>query len=269
MVPQCKNATMLTVHRCDLGIVLHCGSDPLFFNNHTHKTIFWPYPDLTALLKLARSATSTSPQQLNTLTGNTGDELSDAWNALSEFCWVTNYAIKSSQYISMDTYLDSMASIMYRLLNMRFESGSSNDAFRLGLLAFSCSVFLQWKTIGLTYTHLASEFRGCLIRLVSPDMPTQLLLWLVMVGAVSVFDVADYAWLEPLLLSKLSDCQITSWERLQQLLNSIMWIGLVHDTAARRMFNSTMASVNGASKECAAMQCAEAELHILAQESLG
>ncbi|KAF2095836.1 hypothetical protein NA57DRAFT_67545 [Rhizodiscina lignyota] len=228
-----SNAKLLIeILRCDIGMVLHRGSRPVFFNHLTPHETFLPYPDLTELLNLRGSATMASQYSTIAFLDDVDGELSNAWNALSAFCSVINFAVDSGQYISLDTYLDTMASVMYRLLSMRFGSRSSGEAVRLGLLVFSSSVLLQWRLLGLSYVHLTSEFRGCLVRLASTRTSSQLLLWLLMVGAVS-----------PLLIANMGCCDIYSWDKMQDLLNSFMWIGLVHDKAARTVFNSTIAYV--------------------------
>jgi len=151
---------------------------------------------------------------------------------------VINFAVDSEQRISTETFLDTMASVIYRLLAMRFEAGSSDEAIRLGLLAFSSSVFLQWKRLGMPYSHLTSRFRSCLASLTRSQISSQLLLWLLMVGAISVFDAADDGWLKPLVLANIGLCEIDSWSKMHDLLKSFMWIGLVHDKPGRQVFDS-------------------------------
>lgn len=83
----------------------------------------------------------------------------------------------------------------------------------------------------MSHPYLTSAFRDCITRLrntfsrISP----QLVLWLLMAGAVSVFNASNDGWLKPLLLGNIGLCEIDSWSRMQNLLMSFMWIGLVHD----------------------------------------
>jgi len=135
-----------------------------------------------------------------------------------------------------------MASVMYRLLDMRFEARSSDEAIRLGLLCFSCSVFLHWTQLGMSYPHLTSAFREGLARLTSTNsrISPQLVLWLLMAGAISVFDASDHEWPKPLLLANIGLCKIDSWSQMQDLLRSFIWIGLVHDKLGKRVFDLTV-----------------------------
>lgn len=232
-------------------MALRHGSRPAFF----YEEPILPYPDLTALLKLCKFEPATTDSQHGTATlflAEIDDELARAWRALSEFCSLINFAVDYGQLISTETFLDTMASVVYRLLDMCFEESGSilDETIRLGLLAFSCVLFLQWKDLGMSYSHLASTFRAGLARLTSVPShiisSSQLMLWLLMVGAVSVFDGqiandnGDDRWLKPLLLVNMDLCGIHSWSEMRDLLESFMWIGLVHDKPGKAVFDSAV-----------------------------
>jgi hypothetical protein len=97
----------------------------------------------------------------------------------------------------------------------------------------------------MSYFHFASMFRGCLTKKASSHLSSQLWLWLLMVGAVAVFDVGDDEWLKPLLLVNMRFCEIDSWSKMQELLKSFMWIGLVYDKPGKSVFGSTIAKCGG------------------------
>ena len=228
-------------------MALYSGSKPSFFNNPLSTEPFPPYPDLTSLIELRTPGPAATGSQS---TGSAmffdddkiDDELARAWRVMSDFCSVINFAVDSRQRITVETFLDTMASVMYRLLDMRFEASSRDEAIRLGLLCFSCSVFLHWRRLGMSYPHLTSAFRGCLARLTTPfsHISPQLVLWLLMAGAVSVFDASDDEWLRPLLLVNIGLYEIYSWSKMQDLLMSFMWIGLVHDKPGKGVFDFTI-----------------------------
>lgn len=221
-------------------MALHSGSRPVFFNNPSSREPFQPYPDLTSLLKLTKPVGKYSPYNSVVFFDDIDEELARAWRVMSDFCSVINFAADSGQRISTETFLDTMASVVYRLLDMRFEAGSSDEAIRLGLLTFSCSVFLQWRYLGMRYPHFTSMVRDCLARLKSSQISSQLLLWLLMVGAVSVFDASDDEWLKPLLFVNIGLCEIDSWKKMQDLMKSFLWIGLVYDKPGKGVFDSTV-----------------------------
>lgn len=174
---------------------------------------------------------------------NIDHELASAWRTVAEFSLTINLAVGSKHQIAIGTFLDTMAAVMYRLLSMTsFEAGSTEEAIRLGLLAFSSSIFLPWKKIGISYDHLASTYKGCLARMSCSNTPSRLLLWLLMVGAVSVFGDADGEWLKPWLRVIIHLAKVESWVDMQEKLRSLMWIGLVHDVPGKDMFDSVIIS---------------------------
>lgn len=236
---------------------LHIGSRHMFFNSRTkpHES-FILYQDPKSLLELQKPAAPAPRYQYwyssFKFLEHTDKELVQAWETLSTFCSVINYAVQTGQCISTEIFLDTMVSVMYRLLNMRsLLPGSRDETFRLGLLAFSSSVFLQWKHLGVAYAHLTSSLRVFLVAACrqtpsSPSVyiPPQLRLWLLMVGAVSVFEYTSNDWLKPLMIADFRLCEIDSWCKLRDLLKSFMWIDLVHDKGGKSIFDYTMASMD-------------------------
>ncbi|KAH8777930.1 hypothetical protein F5882DRAFT_502748 [Hyaloscypha sp. PMI_1271] len=235
-----KNAKLLVeILRCDIGIALHGGSKPIFFNNPSRDP-FLPYPDLASLIELTKPRTTDSRQDSATFVEDIDHELAQAWTIMSDFCSVINFAVDSELRISTEIFLDTMTSVVYRLLYMHFETGSKDEAIRFGLIAFLCSVFLQWKHLGMSYPHFTSTFISCLVGIVSERVSSEFMVWLLMVGSVSVFDKSDDGWLKPLLRVNISLCEIDDWSEMQELVRGFMWIGLVYDKPGKMVFESTI-----------------------------
>ena len=232
---------LIEILRCDIGIALRSGSRPLFFNNSESQDPYPRYPNLRVLLELRGPAVTGSQYPSARFFDDMSDDLARIWKVMSEFCSLINFVADSGQCISVETLLETFASVMYRLLGMNFDAGSSDEAIRLGLLAFSCSVFLQWQSLGMSYPSLITAFRACLATINSQQMSPHVVLWLLMIGAALVFDATDHWWLKPALLVNMGLCEIKSWSEMQHLLKSCMWIGLVHDKPGRRVFDSTIA----------------------------
>lgn len=128
---------------------------------------------------------------------------------------------------------------------MDFEADSFEETLRLGLLAFSSNVFLMWQSIKLPYHYFPASFRDCLVNINALDAvrSSRLLLWLLMVGSITIFTEADDdAWLKPWLRLHMDDCKVRSWDQLQDVLRSFLWIDMLHDTPGRAVFESLQIS---------------------------
>lgn len=139
--------------------------------------------------------------------GISNAELARAWDTTKTFCMLVNYAADSKRKIPQETLLNTMASVMYRLLNLSFDAGSLDEMVRLGLLAFCSKVFLQWSRVRSPPRHLSRSFRDCLLSLTEPVSP-QVTLWLLLTGYISVFSDEDEAWLQPWLRAVLEMCGV-------------------------------------------------------------
>ena len=198
------------------------------------------YPDLEPLLALRGDASEDIELPITALLGiNT--TLILIWQTLVDFCTVINFAIDTKQRITTDTFFETMTSTMYRLLALSFEIGSSDEAIRLALLAFSAGIFLHWKSIGKPYTHLALEMGKCLETLDFASLPPQLRLWIIVVGTLSALDSVDDQRSRPSLAANLKTCGIKTWSELREVLHSFMWIGLVYDKGGKAMFEAAQA----------------------------
>jgi hypothetical protein len=202
---------------------------------------FLPYSKVRALFELRTFAGVASAWKPALPLGELPEELNHVWRTMSEFCSVVNFAFMSNQLFSLQTFLDTMTSVMYRLLAMDYEPDSKNNATRLGLLVFSCSIFLQWHHLGLTYHSVTSEYRSGLMKLESLQIEPCLALWLLTVGTVVVFNKNDDWWLTPLLLKNLDLCDVHSWNEMKSLLESVMWVPALHDKKGKYLFSSATA----------------------------
>lgn len=221
-------------------MALDTNSPTLFFNPPHTLGSFLSYPRGVGPHVLALLDTAAATRLgLAALAGADVDgELAWSWGVMYDFCVLANLASRSSYRVTMDDYVSAMTSVAYRLVHMRFEGTCKNEAVRLGLLAFSASIFLQWRQLGLGYAHLASSYRRCLLSLDPAAVDARFWLWLVMLGSVSLFGQDDLDWVGPLLVMKMEECNVRSWAEMQHVLSSVMWVGSVHDGPGRAMFKS-------------------------------
>ncbi|KAI1093645.1 hypothetical protein F5B19DRAFT_114841 [Rostrohypoxylon terebratum] len=256
---------IVEVLRCDISMAMHSGAEPLFFSDPAREP-YWPYPDFS------EHATDPTWPILNIAEDEPflallDDDVATAWRVTKQFTLLVNHAAKTQSKLPKEYLLDTMASVTYRLLHKStfFPRSSLDEAMRLGILAFGSGIFLQWAGVRLPYTYFPAAYRDCLVNLnlTSLDLPfrtptiatergsdvssppppwsSQLLLWLLTIGHISVFDSSDAdSWLRPWLRVNLDLCGVRSWSAMRDVLGSFMWVSIVQDVPGESLFNSTL-----------------------------
>ncbi|PYI03947.1 hypothetical protein BO78DRAFT_373950 [Aspergillus sclerotiicarbonarius CBS 121057] len=224
-----NNKLVIDLIRCDVGLAIHSGGKPAFFENRD-LDIFVP----SALcFQTRRSADPAFVRELD-------PGLARIWHIMQGFCAQINLTVESNGMIPEKDFLKTMASVMYPLLHMSFDCGSRNEAIRLALLSYGFDIFLQWRTT-IPYANLATSYRRCLSGLVMrDDVSPELWIWLLTVGGLSVFVPSARSYFRQWLLYHLGGCGVHTWAEMRAILSSFMWIGLVHDRAGKDIFDSVL-----------------------------
>ncbi|KAK6524280.1 hypothetical protein TWF694_005934 [Orbilia ellipsospora] len=229
---------ILEVLRTDLGISLHNGLRPVFYLDTPFFEPLEPYPNNTQFL-VARGGPRHQPNDAEKFFKDIDPGLLQAWIFMKEFAALMNVTYGTENRLPQDTLLNTMTSIMYRLIDMHFSPNSMDETIRLGLLAFCSHVFLRWQTVRLGYTHLPYAYKSSLVNLnFSKDFSPQVMLWLLMVGAISIFERDDDVWLKPWLKVNIDLCGVESWGEMRGKLKELMWVELVQDEAGEEAYNS-------------------------------
>ncbi|KAI0382530.1 hypothetical protein F5Y04DRAFT_279817 [Hypomontagnella monticulosa] len=219
--------------RYDLGIALLNGSDPLFFKQPSEPV--FSYPEQLLPSSEDNMHFQDNAQGLQTM----DDHLIIAWLVMRKFCLLVDLGAQTRRSMKPEIIYETMSAVMYRLLYMKFPDGSIDEIVRLGLLAFSHHVFLQWQDIKLPYRHFTDRYQSGILRLTSMHgISSQLMLWLLMAGAISFFEVADEQWLKEHMQEHLSICQVKTWKGMQDILKSFMWIALLDDQLGESIYDS-------------------------------
>ncbi|KAH8660057.1 hypothetical protein BX600DRAFT_467145 [Xylariales sp. PMI_506] len=220
----------IEVFRCDIGISLRTGSDPIFFRSNEESEPFLPYPN--------EISAATDQDEISDCLNAT---LARVWGVMKKFCSLINLSVEAHGRIPWALIHNTMTAVMYRLLHMRFAVGAIDEAVRLCLLAFCSQVFLHWKFVNITYTHMNSRFKESMIRLVSwHSIPPQLYLWLFTVGGISLSEPCDRAWVKPRIRKCIDSYGITSWGQVQRILQSSLWIPMVQQDRGNELINSAL-----------------------------
>ncbi|KUJ07498.1 uncharacterized protein LY89DRAFT_725657 [Mollisia scopiformis] len=220
---------LMEMLRIDIGMAMHSGSSTVFFSDASSEP-YVPYPDLKVWpTRKTIEVKHSSPDETSFL-DILDKDLASAWTTMKQFCSLINLAAQSQRKLPPEVLLDTMASVMYRLLQMTFEIGSNDQAMRLGLLSLCHHIFLQWRDVKLPHPHFSLRFRSCLLDLKLVDsMPPHVMIWLFMIGAISTFPASENEWLKDCLRNSLAVCGIRSWDKTRVIMREFMWIDNVHD----------------------------------------
>lgn len=170
---------------------------------------------------------------------NMDNDLATAWQVMGRFCLLVNLGTQTQRLMRPEIIHETMTAVIYRLLHMGFAAGSISETVRYGLLAFSHHVFLQWKDIKLPYHHFPTAYRNCILHLKPIDgVSSQLMVWLLMTGATSVFNISNEAWFKECLREHTDRCQVKTWKGMQEILKSFMWIVLLDEQLGECIYNS-------------------------------
>ncbi|KAB8068902.1 hypothetical protein BDV29DRAFT_183756 [Aspergillus leporis] len=153
---------------------------------------------------------------------------------MKQFCLLINCATHKKQRLPVEILANIMTSVMYRLLHMQFKNGSIAEAIRPALLGFSSHVFLQWQGHWQPYLQFPIAYKDCLIALKSFDsVSSHVVLWLLMFSAVSIVRECDEKWIRSWLRVNIQLSDVKSWTATRDLMESFMWIGVVHISLGR------------------------------------
>ncbi|KAF1974327.1 hypothetical protein BU23DRAFT_531859 [Bimuria novae-zelandiae CBS 107.79] len=170
--------------------------------------------------------------------------LQAVYTDLSELARAANLAVWSNRdtdtaaYSRQGTfYRGIMFSALYRLLNLDFGSGNVDAVMRLGLLAVASTLFSQWRGSKERYEYIAQELLGALVSLEKEEygLPREVVLWLYVVGCVSVFNERERAVIMPTLVQLLGQMQMKTWDETRAVLKAFLWVDAMHDTVAEEV----------------------------------
>ena len=221
------------LRRCDLGIALLADSKPVFYQQLSEPLPEYPEEVISSFQP------SICLQEDEQLVQDLNEQIAEVWLAMKKFCLLVNLGAQTRMLIQPAIIYRTMIASMYRLLRMSFGAGTLDESLRLGLLAFSHHIFLQWQDRRLPCDSLSESYRNYLQgHLIGDTISPQLSLWLLMIGAVSLFSISDELWLANSLRRQAKRCGVKNWKEEQEILKSSMWISLLDDEAAKEVFDS-------------------------------
>ena len=224
---------VLMLCRCDLGIALLADSNPVFYRQPAE-----PLPDYPEQV-ISSFGSRISSQENMQLFQDLNEHLGEVWLVMRKFCLLANLETQTRMLIQPATIYGTMTAVMYRLLRMGFAAGTLDESSRLGLLAFTNHIFLQWQEMRLPCHPFSESYRNYLqVHALGDTKPPRISLWLLMIGAISLFDVSDELWLADYLRRQVERSGVKTWKDGQEILKSSMWISLLDDKSGKQIYDS-------------------------------
>ncbi|KAK5163170.1 uncharacterized protein LTR77_010954 [Saxophila tyrrhenica] len=225
-----NNHLLFEMLRCDLVLAVFSTSKAVFFRQPLEPIPPFPFDALPEFSDTAQTRDTLE------LAGLIDTDLAGAWSIMRRFGLLVNLGAQVQRLVSTKVINETMTSVVYHLLYMRYSCRSLNEGLRLILLAYCYHVFLQWRDVKLPCPHLQNAFReGTLALQQNGEVSPRFMLWMLMVGAVTIFDVREEEWLSA-MLHHHARSQQRSWTEVQGILKSFLWIPLLDEEAARSIW---------------------------------
>ena len=175
----------------------------------------------------------------------TNSELAKIWDVLMRFCAMVNEVAVNQRRFSEQVLLETMASVMYRLLNMSATPDSADNLIRLSMLSFCASIFLPWQQLRIPFGWLQLEHKRSLAWLMQSNLAhldRRTILWVLTIYGMNFSPLpADeheqvHSW-----LTEVADLYgLTNWDGAKNIVGDFLWIDIVCDQPARKLFDEIL-----------------------------
>jgi hypothetical protein len=141
-------------------------------------------------------------------------------------------------------FQETLISLCYRLLNYRAlgdqrPTDQLDNRCHLTFLAFMSTLLPDYGHRYARYSILAGQLRASLHADSSGDPQGQALtLWCLIMGGITLFDVTDDEWLQPLIKRTAENLGIGDWEAARGVLAQFPWVKAAHDQAGAGLWES-------------------------------
>ena len=179
---------------------------------------------------------------------STHSRLRNVFKDVHALSCISNLAFQTSRKLSPQLYNEIVISVLYRLTHLNFDEDDLQESFRLGLLCFCSTVFMQRKYMAPSYDHLLNRFAGALDRLrrtLSKEPPVPIVFWLlILLAVVRGGDWSSLShWHHIWLVEVIDRGNYNSWAQAEEVLRSIGWIGFAHNRPGEQSFDEARKTV--------------------------
>lgn len=169
--------------------------------------------------------------------------LLDIFEGIQHFASLLNRVYEKDK-IDPIRYSQHAQHLIYRLLQFAPLSESerlcgSQGLLHLTLVAFTATLLPEYGRQHARYDLLSEKIRSRLrsFTILNPwDM--DLRLWILFIVGISVIEASEDDWLLPLVQTTCRELGIRTWNKVQEKLRDMLWIGALHDNPGRRLFDA-------------------------------
>ncbi len=160
--------------------------------------------------------------------------LATCFRDLQHFTAAINAATPANR-IPSTIFQETVCSIQNRLMALKYASSDFlAECLRLGMLAFLTTTY-QLPGNAVRYPYLAEQFRMCYLAVEAKPELRDLIRWLLMIGAISVYGL-DEPWLRDRWRTDMPE-RPGEWEVAKAQLRRVMWMDGLHDHSGKHAYN--------------------------------
>ncbi|KAI8962997.1 hypothetical protein F5Y11DRAFT_173086 [Daldinia sp. FL1419] len=230
----------LKILRADLGVALTTGHKPLFFSEDIPWGSYISRCEREVYFEDLELSKNTALADIRHFINGLDTRLRHIWDDICQVVRAANIAIQCRLSLDIEIYQETMVSIHYRLLGLYFNANDVNEAIRLILLMFASSFFLQWRGAKTNYVYLSRHLKEVLLAHSTNSIPAGLLVWIYVVYTILDCNRDNQVWLQRSLAQVLQVANLKSWNDTRSILNSIVWLGKLHDFSAKRTVEESL-----------------------------
>jgi hypothetical protein len=242
-IHNCQIIQVLIFDRVDLGLALRFGCRPVFFN----ADISWnPYISSQGLIRGMKKVTKRN-SDIADFIKTLDPRLSNVWKDLEEFSTLSNLASQTGRKLQPNTFSEIVVSILYRLLALSHPASPVENVFRLGMMAYTASIFFRWREMKQRQAYLDNSFREALseLRKAKVRPPGAVLLWLLVLWKITVSDDSNHDVFSEWTFEVLRGLGVESWDSVRDVLKTVVWIDCLFDASGRRVFDPILKKITG------------------------
>jgi hypothetical protein len=178
----------------------------------------------------------------STLFPQLSSKLQDLVLDIGSFSWLLNAGTSRGTKLDGYTFHDTLLLIGYRLVDIGPLGGPRTtncleNMVQLGLFSL-LAVFMRKLGGDLpTFPLLAELTRSAVQGHLDEDEDSQaMLLWVMLIGRVTIFVESDDIWLIPKVQCTASALGLETWEALRRAISKYPWINAVHDKPGQALW---------------------------------